>query len=284
MGRVLDLALIAIIVICAWAGYKKGIIMGIGGILAIVVALYLANLVSITFSYEVIPALRPFVSGYMEGNYKMAIYDELGIELPPEEESGRKIMDTIKGIFGDDSEETVATPTPSPSPTPAISYNRDERLSYSLEDLMNQNPGIDKKVYLKAIMSIGIFAKPANIISDEVIEYEEKNSEGRFESLVSVLCNKVTYVLGYMLSFFMILIIFTVAGNLLNLSFKIPGLDLLNDIIGAVFGVLTGMMFCVVIAWMLKFTGAFISEEKVGNSALAMWFMGRDILGGFLGI
>ena len=54
MTKLIDLLLIAVIIICAWAGYKKGMIMGIGSILVIVVSLYGGNLLSTAFSYEVI--------------------------------------------------------------------------------------------------------------------------------------------------------------------------------------------------------------------------------------
>ena len=66
MTKLIDLLLIAVIIICAWAGYKKGMIMGIGSILVIVVSLYGGNLLSTAFSYEIIPAIKPFADGYME--------------------------------------------------------------------------------------------------------------------------------------------------------------------------------------------------------------------------
>ena len=286
MEKILDIALVAILVICAWAGYKKGLIMGVGGVLVIIVSVYMANLVSNTFSYEVIPALRPFISGYMETSYKMAIYDELEIEIPVTEESGLNIMDIINGIGGNEDESTAppsSSPSPSPSPSPSAAPD-DDRLTYSLDDLIRQNPEIERTVYVETLKSFGFFTKPANIIADEIIEYGEKNDAGRFNSLVDVICARVTYVIGFVISFLLVLIILTVVGNILNLSFKIPGLDILNDISGAIFGVITGLMLCVVLVWALKFAGAFISEEKMSKSTIAMWFMNRDILAGFLGL
>ena len=281
MEKFVDIALIAIIVICAWTGYKKGLIMGIGGVLIIIASLYLGNLVSHTFSYEVIPALRPFVSGYMETNYKRAIYNELDLALPEAEESGISIMDLLRG--GDDGEGAT---TPPVATVPALSADIENKKTtiYSLEDLIRQNPEIERSVFVESIKSIGIFAKPANIIADEVLEYEEKNEISRFDSLVNVLCEKLTYVIGFIMSFLLILIILTVAGNLLNISFKIPGFDLLNDISGAIIGIATGLILCVVAVWILKFTGIIFSEEQLNDSVITMWFMGRDVLGEFLGI
>lgn len=66
ISTILTILLAAVLVICAWQGYKKGMIMGIGALLAIVVSIYGADLLSTAFSYDVIPALRPFASGFME--------------------------------------------------------------------------------------------------------------------------------------------------------------------------------------------------------------------------
>lgn len=66
MRVILELVMVAIIAFCAWSGRKKGMIMGIGGIVLIVVSLYGGSLLSNTFSHDVVPALRPFLSGYTE--------------------------------------------------------------------------------------------------------------------------------------------------------------------------------------------------------------------------
>lgn len=67
MKFLLDLILLLIIAYCAWDGYKKGLVMCIGTILAIIISLYVGNLIGETYSSVVQPALRPFVGGYMDG-------------------------------------------------------------------------------------------------------------------------------------------------------------------------------------------------------------------------
>ena len=59
MKAVIDLVLLGILIVCVWSGYKKGIIMGIGGILCIIVAVYGANLLANSFSYELRPNIEP---------------------------------------------------------------------------------------------------------------------------------------------------------------------------------------------------------------------------------
>lgn len=62
-----EVLLLLIIAYCAWNGYKKGLVMCIGSILAIIISLYVGDLLGDTFAGEVQPALSPFVSGYMDG-------------------------------------------------------------------------------------------------------------------------------------------------------------------------------------------------------------------------
>ena len=68
MRTILGLIFLVILVCCAWAGYKKGLIMGIFSILAFVISVYGANLLAETYSVEVVDALRPFASGFVEVN------------------------------------------------------------------------------------------------------------------------------------------------------------------------------------------------------------------------
>lgn len=79
MKMVIDILLLAIIAFCTWGGYKRGLVGGIAGILAIVIALFGGGLLSSAYSGEVIPALKPFVSGYIDSQQtRDDILDTLG--------------------------------------------------------------------------------------------------------------------------------------------------------------------------------------------------------------
>ena len=66
MKLILDIVLLIIVALCTWGGYKRGLIGGVAGILAIVIALFGGSLLSSAYAHEVVPALEPFVDGYID--------------------------------------------------------------------------------------------------------------------------------------------------------------------------------------------------------------------------
>lgn len=245
MKNIIDLLFLVILLVCAWSGYKKGLIMGIGGLLAIAVAIYSGSLLSETFSYEVVPAVRPFAQGYMEGKFSEAVYMNLGYEPN-----------------GDGEYE----------------------VEISVADLIEQNPGMQRRFCVSACRLTGIYPSTAEVIADETLEYAQENGKPLKESLVEVLCLKVAYALGFLLAFLMVLIVLTVLGNLTNLSFKIPYIGLVNDLGGLALGLVTGMALCAVAAWALKFMGILITDEVIDSTRLVSWFMEKDYLLKYLGL
>ena len=66
MTLIINIVLLVIIALCTWGGFKRGLVGGIAGLLAIVIALFGGSLLSATYSGEVIPALKPFVGGIID--------------------------------------------------------------------------------------------------------------------------------------------------------------------------------------------------------------------------
>lgn len=241
MNAVLTLSLLLIVLLCTWAGYKRGLILSVFCILAIIVSIYGANLLSTTYSYEVIDALRPFASGYVE----TTINDKVRSEYD------------IAGV---------------------------ETASISVDDYLAAHPDEIQPFCRSTFEHLGIHEKTAGRLAAETEEYAAKQEMDIRDALVEVLCLRITYVAGFILAFILLLIILTVLGNLPNLSFKIPDMDVLNDIGGLVLGIIQGLLFCFIITWALRFTGIILPQETLGESAILSWFMRQDLLYRFLGI
>lgn len=75
---IIDLVLAAIVVLCAWRGFRTGIINGVSWIIALIIAIYGANLVATAYYSEFADMMKPFAQGVVEN--AMSGDDENGDE------------------------------------------------------------------------------------------------------------------------------------------------------------------------------------------------------------
>lgn len=66
MSIILDLLILAVFGLCIWQGYKRGLISAVFGIVIIIIALYISNLLANTYSTEFSPMIKSFISGYVD--------------------------------------------------------------------------------------------------------------------------------------------------------------------------------------------------------------------------
>ncbi|MBQ8263246.1 MAG: hypothetical protein IJY96_00540 [Oscillospiraceae bacterium] len=241
MKTAIDILILIILVHGIWSGYKKGLIMGVAGALVLIVSVYGANLLADTFSYDVVPALKPFAGGFVEGQ-----------------------VDAEEGVLAD------------------LGWENED--NYSLEDLLAQHSDEKDDFAAACFENLGIDASAAKVMADSALEYAEEEEQPLIEAVIHELCSRISYVGCFILAFLMIAIILTVVINLPNLSYKIPHLDLVNDISGIIIGLLTAAAYTAVLVWALKFTGMIIGGEALNESVLGGWFLEKDFLARFLGV
>lgn len=238
MRLAIDIVLIAIIIACVWAGYKRGLIMGIGSMIAIIVSLYAGCLLATAFSYDVVPVLRPFASGYIERQMNTTVLDEIGLA--------------------------------------------DTQLSY--EDILADDPTLRHEFCFECYQSVGIYETAAEQMATEAETYADSQDTDIATAVVEVLCRRVAYVAAVTLFFLVILIVLTAIGNIPNLSFRIPNMDVLNDAGGAVMGLVIGITFCVLLCWALRFLGLIIGVDTLNSTMLGRFFLAIDFITAGVGI
>lgn len=153
----------------------------------------------------------------------------------------------------------------------------------SMEDTLELHPEYKPKIAEQSFIKLGIYRSSAAKMAEEALQLSEQNSLTLSAAIVSVMCDNVTYYIGFILFFAITIILLTVLGNISNLSFKLPNMEKLSAIGGAVAGFFTGIMFCSLTAWILKFTGALLLEEDAAG-LLAKLFVKMNIFSGFLSI
>lgn len=244
VNSIINIALVAILVICGWQGYKKGIIMGIVQVLVIVLSLYGAQVLSDTYSYEVIPVLRPFVSGYMENQLDTNTYLAFGY-----------VEDENTGRFD---------------------------APYSTTDLLANNPDMRQTVALRTYQSLGLYDDMAQTLTDRTMAYAQENNASLTSSVVTIACQSITWYAGFLLAFILLFSILTVIINLPNLSFKIPYIGIVNDLGGLAIGLFVGAIFCSVIVWVFQFAGLVLPEDSIRATGLAGFFLDKNLLASYI--
>ena len=190
LTTIINLVLMGIVVICAWQGFKKGIIMGIIGILVIILSLYGAQLLSDTFSYEVIPVLKPFVSGVMDA----------------------RIEDTAFGVMGFEADE-----------------NGDYNVSQSLTDMIASMPEAREEICRWAYKDLGIYDAMADDMAKKAVDAMDQSGVSISDAIINILCQSLTWYGGFLLAFILLFTVLTVIVNLPNLSFRLPYVGILNE-------------------------------------------------------
>ena len=225
---ILDIVLLAIVALCTWTGYKKGLIAGVAGILAVIVALFAGNLLSKAYAHEVIPVLEPFVDGYIDSqNIRDEVLEEMG-------------------------------------------HGYSDR---SLEDVLASDSSLRYDYAMECLKTVGVHEDRAEELARKTVEYADRNNAGMTDSVVAVLCDTASYVGGLTIAFLMVLILLVAIGNIGNLSFRLPNLELLDEIGGAVLGFVKGFLYCVLLCWLLSFLGLLIGKDTLESTTLAQFFL-----------
>ena len=228
MKLILDIVLLIIVALCTWGGYKRGLIGGVAGILAIVIALFGGSLLSSAYAHEVVPALEPFVDGYIDSQVT---------------------RDEVLRNMG---------------------YGNTE---YSVEDILAQDSSLRYDYAYECMLELGIYSDRAEELADRAVAYADQNMTGMTEAVVAILCDTATYVVGMTLGFLLIIIFVTAIANIGNLSFRLPNMELLDEIGGAVLGFTKGIVYCVLLCWVLSFFGLIIGKKTLDGTTLARFFL-----------
>ncbi len=238
MKWVIDLILLAVVLLSACAGYKKGLINEIGALLCLLVSLYAATVVAGMFSYEVVAAVKPFAGG------------------------------AIEAVIADEVPERLG-------------YDVNE---YSISDIIADDPQKAFDVAEATFLCMGVYAPTAADLAEDVQAYAAANAVSLKAAIIDVTCNTLVFAAAVALLFMIILIFLTFLGNLPNITFRLPNMEEVDEIGGALVGILRGVMMGMLAVWVLKFMGAIIGVDTLGSTILVRPFAKIGVVSFFLGV
>ena len=233
MKAVIDIILIIIIALCTWNGYKRGLVGGVAGILAIIISLMGASIVSAAYAHEVVPAIEPFVDGYLDSH---------------------RNRDAILERMGYGSSEL------------------------SLEDILKQDSSLRYDYAYESLLDLGLYSKRAEDLASKAVNLAQETGCTMTQAIVSVLCDTITSVGTMLVAFLLILILLVAVASIGNLSFRLPNLESVDEIGGAILGFGKGFLYCILLCWLLSFLGIIIGKDTMAHTTLGRFFLIFDSL------
>ena len=74
------------------------------------------------------------------------------------------------------------------------------------------------------------------------------------------------------------LIFLITIANVGNLSFRLPNMETLDEIGGAVLGFVKGFIYCVLLCWVLSFFGLIIGKGTMSDTVLGRFFLAFEFI------
>ena len=235
MSTAIDIALILIIVFGAWRGFKNGFVRGIFGLLAIIIAIYGANLVAKAYSGEFTGMLEPFVGGIVDNS----------------------VTNIMNSDNTSSDEQTIILPDEDKANVYDVSYT--------------------------ALRRIGVAEEAAQRIAEKVESEMDLVGQKMSANLTEKLCEVLAFIAVFGISFILILIIFAVMGNIINLAFSLPGIETADRIIGLFLGLFKGVLIVFAIAVVGRYIGL-ISSDTINNTTILKYIINVNPIANILGI
>ena len=243
LSVLINLILIIILLVCAWQGFRKGVIAGLAEMLAVLIALLGAGMLSDAFSYEIVDAAEPFVSGYMDDKIAVCVYEELGLE--PDD-------------------------------------NGEYHPGVSLADLLAESPDVVRPAAVRSLQAAGFYSSLSDSLADDVVTYMQSSGADLVDAVVYVICSTGAWFIGYAIAFFLLLAVLLILLNITNLGFRFPYIGLVNEIAGLIVGIVLGMLVCSVLMWMVQYCGLLLPESKLAGSGVAQSIWQKNLLANWL--
>ncbi|HHU04939.1 MAG TPA: CvpA family protein [Clostridiales bacterium] len=135
-----------------------------------------------------------------------------------------------------------------------------------------------------SLLNLGIFRGTAAKIIEDLKENFSHAGQSFKTAVANKLTESVTYILTFIVVFLLIIILFAILANLINLAFRLPGLDILNSAGGIVLGAVKGLLVLFAIAWAMRYLGKVFPEDTLNKTYILSFLMSNNLLTAFLGV
>jgi uncharacterized membrane protein required for colicin V production len=255
-----DLVIGVVLLLFALRGRKRGLILTLCSLLAIITAFIGASYAADELTPKAADFMAPKISSIIERRLEKS-FNQDGSSKDASSDSTKSAGDDAASA--DDGNETVQT-----------SGGTGEES----QDADASGSGLDK--IKEAIHVLGL---PSGMLDSVKDSLGDLDVIGDIPSAISnaiarAAAETVLHILIFLIAFVLILLFWTVVGHALDLVAKLPVLHFFNKTGGFVFGLCKGALFLFVLAWILQYLGGVIPDDAVEHTYLLHFFMTKSPL------
>lgn len=227
-------------------GAKRGLLLSLFGLLAVVVAFVGASFLAQT--------LAPRVGAVLEPRFAQMIEESLtaGMDSPPLEQPEITVPDTGAG-----ETPAVSVPVAPDVAAPEVPPTQDATL-----------PAI-----FDVLRGMGLYESAITAIDAAVQDGMTSVAANAAAAVAASVAKTIAYAVIFLIGFLLIMLLWTILSHALDLVAKLPGLSTLNKLGGAAFGLIKGCVMLFLCAWLLQYFGRIIPEETVQKTILLKFFV-----------
>lgn len=230
-----DLLVILVLALFAYFGYKKGLVLSLCGLLAFFLAMGGAIFISDQFGDTVSGIIQPYVQIQVE-----QVLDESLTEDAPDTET--------------------LPPTYVPDVPGYSQPEEDPTTAFSLDEI------------LMLLEESEVFTGLQNALEDAIADGTLQVVTTASAAIAAYLAGEIARLFLFFLSFFLILLVWRLLSHILDLACKLPVLRTLNGAGGLIIGLLKGILFLLVLVWLLSLLDVFTAEQA-RNTYLYRYFL-----------
>lgn len=143
----------------------------------------------------------------------------------------------------------------------------------------------DPKLLSKSLFrQLGLIDSVADTMADEVALRVAETEENVSDTITEIFIDRLCYIALFSIAFILLIILFTVVGNVLDLSFGIPGLENFNHIVGALLGLAQGVLLILALTCVLRYFGIVLSDSVLDKTNILAWFIENNKIASLLGV
>ena len=229
---IVDIVIALLILVAAARGYRRGFVLTLCGFLAIFVALIGASVVSNVLSGPASRAIQPMIQSSIQ-----------------------QLVESSRTPEGDTSSSQSQKP-PLITQEPQEQAQEEEELPFEeLLALLHQSK---------------VFQGFADAIQDAVNQGLVAASADAARVVSDYIAKQLAQIVLFLVSFILILVLWTLLSHALDLAFRLPVLSTLNHWSGAALGLLRGTVLIFIACQLLK--GSFLPQNLIQESLLLRFF------------